>query len=223
MLFTVFFACLFVFLLSIKSLSVRKILYCIGGVGIALYLFSVIGSTRIKDDEDSTIFTSFTRPSENFEALHISNMFLWPYMYIASPLGNLQICIEDYTPENSFSGFILNCICPDFIAKHILDESGKELPQISPVFNVSTMYSMAYAKMGFLGMFMLYFAQAIYVYVIFLYSRPSTNPYYTATVSLLCSVIILNIFSNMWVFSAISFPIIWGPICYYLSRVKWLR
>lgn len=223
MLFTIFFACLFVFLFSLKSLSVRKILYCIGGVSIALYLFTMIGSARINDNDDSRIFTSFTQPSENFEALNISNMFLWPYMYITSPLANLQTCIESYTPENSFSGFFLNCICPDFIAKRIDNEDEKELPQISPVFNVSTMYSGVYAKMGFLGMYMLYFVQTLYLYVIFLFSRPTNNPYYTATVSLICSVVVLNTFTNMWVFSAISFPIVWGPISYFLSKVKWLR
>lgn len=45
------------------------------------------------------------------------------------------------------------------------------------------------------------------------------NPYYTTTVSLSCSVVILNAFANMWTFSAISFPIIWGPISYFYERL----
>lgn len=78
---------------SLKAFKRKILIYCIISISLALYLFSIIGSVRINDDEDSTVFVAFTQPTDDFESLGISNMFLWPYMYIASPIGNLQIVL----------------------------------------------------------------------------------------------------------------------------------
>lgn len=222
MFFTIFFTCLFIYLFSLKKIDLRKTIYCCIGIFLALYAFALIGSARIKDDATNRIFVAYTQPSEEFNSLGLSNMFLWPYMYVASPLGNLQTCINEYTPRYSISGFFLACICPDFIAKKITTfENEKAPPLISPTFNVSTMYYDAYIQYGYLGMIILYFIQTFYIYIIFLFPKSKINPYYTVTTSLMCTVIILNTFSNMWVFSAISFPIIWGPISLLFKRIKW--
>lgn len=221
MLFTIFFACLFVYLFSLKAFKRKILIYCIISISLALYLFSIIGSARINDDEDSTVFVAFTQPTDNFESLGISNMFLWPYMYIVSPIGNLQNCIDMYQPTGSFSTFFWKCICPDFISKHFYEFETDSLPLISPVFNVSTMYTNAYAQLGYLGMGILFVMQTFILYIIFLAFSVKKNPYYTTTVSLACSVVVLNTFANMWTFSAISFPIIWGPISYFLRKIRW--
>ena len=194
---------------------------CIRDRSLALYLFSIIGSVRINDDEDSTVFVAFTQPTDDFESLGISNMFLWPYMYIASPIGNLQNCIDIYQPTGSFSTFFWKCICPDFISKHFYKSELESPPLISPVFNVSTMYTDAYAQLGYLGMGILFVMQTFVLYIILLAFSAKKDPYYTTTVSLSCSVVILNAFANMWIFSAISFPIIWGPISYFLRKIRW--
>lgn len=90
---------------SLKAFKRKILIYCIISISLALYLFSIIGSVRINDDENSTVFVAFTQPTDDFESLGISNMFLWPYMYIASPIGNLQNCIDIYQPTGSFSTF----------------------------------------------------------------------------------------------------------------------
>lgn len=221
MLFTIFFACLFVYLFSLKAFKRKILIYCIISISLALYLFSIIGSVRINDDENSTVFVAFTQPTDDFESLGISNMFLWPYMYIASPIGNLQNCIDIYQPTGSFSTFFWKCICPDFISKHFYKSELESPPLISPVFNVSTMYTDAYAQLGYLGMGILFVMQTFVLYTVLLAFSAKKNPYYTTTVSLSCSVVILNAFANMWTFSAISFPIIWGPISYFLRKIRW--
>lgn len=221
MLFTVFFSCLFVYLFSLKSLKRKIVVYCIVSLSLALYLFTIIGSARINDDENSTVFTAYTQPTDEFNSLGISNMFLWPYMYIVSPIGNLQNCIDKYQPTGSFYAFFWECICPDFISKHFYESKSDSLPLISPVFNVATMYIHAYAQLGYLGMGILFIIQTIFLYIILLMSNSKTNPYYTATVCLACSVVVLNTFANMWTFSAISFPIIWGPVSCFFMKIKW--
>ena len=221
MLFTIFFACLFVYLFSLKAFKRKILIYCIISISLALYLFSIIGSVRINDDENSTVFVAFTQPTDDFESLGISNMFLWPYMYIASPIGNLQNCIDIYQPTGSFSTFFWKCICPDFISKHFYKSELDSPPLISPVSNVSTMYTDAYAQLGYLGMGILFVMQTFVLYTVLLAFSAKKNPYYTTTVSLSCSVVILNAFANMWTFSAISFPIIWGPISYFLRKIRW--
>ena len=134
MLFTIFFACLFVYLFSLKAFKRKILIYCIISISLALYLFSIIGSVRINDDENSTVFVAFTQPTDDFESLGISNMFLWPYMYIASPIGNLQNCIDIYQPTGIiFYFFFRKCICPDFISKHFYKSELESPPLISPV------------------------------------------------------------------------------------------
>ena len=225
MLFTIFFSCCFVYIFSLKQVAFKRIIYCVLAICVALYVFSIIGSVRIQDDEDGRVFTAFTQPSDKFESLRISHFFLWPYMYIASPIGNLQTCINEYVPQESFSTFFVKCVCPDFVAEHIVgsknNPADRDLPLISPVFNTSTMYYAAYAQLGYLGMFMLFIIQAVFLYIIFLSTTPRQNPFYTATASIASAVVVLNAFSNMWVFSAISFPIVWGFICYFFCRLKW--
>lgn len=221
MLFTIFFACLFVYLFSLKSLKRKILVYCVVSLSFALYIFTIIGSARINDDENSTVFTAFTQPSDNFKSLGISNMFLWPYMYIVSPIGNLQNCINEYQPQGSFYAFFWECVCPDFISKHFYESQSDSPPLISPTFNVSTMYTSAYVQLGYLGMGILFIIQTFFLYIIFLAFSNKTNPYYTATVCLACSVVVLNTFANMWTFSAISFPIIWGPVSYLFIKIKW--
>ena len=225
MLLTIIFSCCFVFLFSLKQLIFKKIICCVFAVCVALYAFAIIGSARIQDTEDGRVFTAFTQPTDRFESLGISHFILWPYMYIASPIGNLQTCIDEYAPKESFSAFFLKCVCPDFIAEHIValkeNPTDGNLPLISPVFNTSTMYYVAYAQLGYLGMFALFIIQVFIIYVIFLSTTPRRNPFYTTTTSLASTVVVLNAFTNMWVFSAISFPIVWGFVSYYCTKLKW--
>lgn len=221
MLFTIFFACLFVYLFSLKSIRRKILVYCFISLSLVLYIFTAIGSARINDDENSTVFTAYTQPTDEFKSLGISNLFLWPYMYIVSPIGNLQNCINEYQPTGSFYAFFWECICPDFISKHFYESVSKPTPLISPVFNVSTMYIHAYAQLGYLGMGILFVFQTLFLYIILLASSIKSNPYYTATICLACSVVVLNTFANMWTFSAISFPILWGPVSYLFMKIKW--
>lgn len=221
MFFTIFFSCLFIYLFSLKKIRVRKIVYCFLFVCMSLYLFAILGSARIQDD-NNTIFASYTQPSEEFELLGISDLFLWPYMYIASPIGNLQECIDDFHIQYSLNSFFWKNICPDFISKKIYSpQKNIHAPLISPTFNVSTMYYGAYMQLGYLGMILMFFWQTTLIYVLFLSTKPKNNQYYTVTASLTCTVVVLNTFANMWVFSAISFPIIWGPVSLFIKRLKW--
>ena len=222
MLFTIFFGCLFTYLNSLNSLSIKKIVLCLIGLSFVMYAFALLGKARIGDDSSDRIFVAFTQPSERFYNTGLSTVFLWPYMYAASPIGNLQLCIDEYDNNDSFISFIKHCIIPDFISNRIPDSNHiQEPPLLTDTFNVSTMYYYPYVYYGWLGIFMIFVYQIICIYFVCLFSRPANNPYYVTTISLLCSVIVLNSFTNMWSFSAISFPIVWGIISYYGGRLKW--
>lgn len=224
MLFTVAIACILMYLIMTSQRVKSLIIKCGVFAFVLLAGFALLGSLRIHD-EGNRAFVSYAEPSSGFLKTNLNPLVLWPYMYIASPMANLQYCIDNAIPEYDFPRFITECICPDVISKRLV--INKEISSvkssnclISPVFNVSTMYNTAYITMGYYGMLLMFFYQSFIVVVFLLISYRKKNQYYTVCFCLICSNIILGTFSNMWVFSAISFPILWSPIFNILSRCK---
>ena len=204
----IFFAALIVYIFSIQRLFFKKIIYVSIIVIGVFYGFALLGNARLQSD--TTFHDKIAVPSERFKKNRIPDTFLWPYMYATSPLGNLQKAIDVAKPAYDFKAFFFLCICPDFISKRIYQHSNKLIgPRIAVSFTVSTMYYNAYLTMGYVGMVLLFTYQIILLFLIPL-SLKTRNKYYVPVMSITCVTVILNTFTNMWFFSAISFPIFWG-------------
>ena len=199
----------------------------VGSLAVMLLLLTGCGGTQTlvctqtQEEDGMTMTTEMNVSFQNDEA---SEFTMTADMKVDDTYIDYMDQFESIM-EESFSTFFVKCVCPDFVAEHIVgsknNPADRDLPLISPVFNTSTMYYAAYAQLGYLGMFMLFIIQAVFLYIIFLSTTPRQNPFYTATASIASAVVVLNAFSNMWVFSAISFPIVWGFICYFFCRLKW--
>ena len=210
MLMTILISCIYMYVYQVR----HKILHTISKLTIVciaiLYIFAHLGQTR-SGDESGAIIEAYADPSEVFRNSGLNSVLLWPYMYITSPIANLQKCINEYTPVYSLKGFVLNCIIPDFISKRIdVDFHIPTPPLISSTFNVSTMYYDAYIYMGYIGMYLLFIYQIIISMVIWFSFKRSK--YRIITTCIASTSISLGAFTNMWVFSAVSFPIIWSYI-----------
>lgn len=197
-----------IFIMSFRSIKLKSIFNLIILLLIILFIFGSIGDTRMKSKDT---FVSISKPNEDFNESNIPKSYLWAYIYITSPLGNLQATIDQKLYE-SLRGFIFGCMMPDFISKR-LDVSVNPSARISPVLNVGGIYALAYANMGWIGMvaIFMYFIMFIFIYLIFL---PRNTPYTVTGMALISTLVIFNIFSNMMIFSGLiiqlAYPILFG-------------
>lgn len=226
MLFTEIITCIFIYLLSIKKFNKKYMIYIIVVTIFSLTLFAYLGAMKVEDDYENSVITSYVQPTKKFESTKIPSIFLWPYIYASSPISNLQLCISKYSPMYSEIGF-LKTLCPDFISSRLFDEKSsdkkKEPPLISPVFNVCTMYYGSYVSYGWIGMSIMFCINILIISISLLSTSANKNENYTVLYALICTIMTLNTFSNMWTFSAISFPIAWVYIDKYLKRFRWFR
>lgn len=184
-----------------------------------LYLFGMLGNIRLRSNEED-IFSEMARPSEQFKELKIPTIYLWTYMYVASPLANLSNSMNKGYREENLQAFLFENFIFDFLSKRVYTSNIKyEKYLISPIFNVSSMFFRSYITMGLFGLFIFW---SFNVFIVILINRIfSTKSEYALTVNaILSSIMVLNFFSNMWVFSAISFPLIW---CIFFSSIRGLR
>ena len=225
MLFSIIITCVILFVLSLRNFTRKYFVYISIVIFICLYGFAFLGKMKIGDDSDNSIFKAYTLPTENFEKTGIPAILLWPYIYASSPISNLELCVSQYTPQNSATAFVAKCIIPDFISGRIYDDNLRAIspPLITPVFNVSTMYYSAYVYYGWIGMVLLFIYHIFMISISLFSCSIRTNENYPVLYALVCTIVLLNTFANMWVFSAISFPIVWVYLDNFLKRIKWSR
>ncbi|ABK14751.1 putative transmembrane protein [Methanothrix thermoacetophila PT] len=205
---------IFIFLMNIRGLKLEHFIYIVLFLILVAYGFGLLGDLRHGNEN---YFISISHPSKEFFDSHIPKEFLWAYMYVVSPLGNLQTTINDVEISYSEIEFILRCLVPDFISKHF-DFNKTPLIQIAPELNVATMYGAAYASMGWLGMIFI-FIYMILIVLLYLIFLPRNTPYTISGIALLTTLIAYTFFTNMLVFTGmiaqLAYPILFG----YLFRV----
>lgn len=196
-----------------------------------LFIFGVSGNLRnntingSSDKFSSDYIMSVGKASQKFRNSIIPKEFFWGYIYISSPLANLQNTITyhnvNMTPEN-LKSFISDEITIDFVGKRVFKDykKDKKIPLISSSLTVSTFYSGAYYYMGWIGMSIMYIILigGSYMYIKFL---SKDNPFRIVGIAMLCNLVALCAFSNMITFSGMSFQLAY-PLIFelYLKIIK---
>lgn len=230
-----FFIVLIKFGLNIKV--IRK--FFVIGISVILlffYAFGILGNIRnntINKSEDkysSLYIMEVGGASDKFRNSIIPKPFFWAYTYIASPLANLQLNINEYDVNYSFENFkkfSIKEILPDFISKRIVNEEYLKLeqprPLIAPTLTVATFYIGAYNYVGWIGMSFIFMFLMIAIYI---YDKliSNENPFKIISMAMLCSVIVLCTFDNMISYSGMSFqlvyPLIWEVYNIYNKKMN---
>jgi len=210
---------LMVYLLSLKHIDLRKTLFLFILILIAFYLFGAFGDFRTGG---VNILLSSFEPSDAFISSNIPNEFLWPYLYITSPLGNLQETINyGISQSGDVFSYILNAIVPDFISKN-LDFQPAVISRIAPFLTVGGIYSSSYVVMGYIGMVFTFVSLVIFI-LLYLFFLPRNTPYTTSAVAILGTLIVFNTFDNMIVFSGLSFQLIYPFIMGFAHKINFSR
>lgn len=213
---------LFIYLFSTKRKKSRIYLMFTGLVLLILLLFGVLGNIRTKNQQNNSVVDDVNdlvmtmggaRPS--FENSAVPKEYFWAYLYISSPLANLQYNIDNNNDYNySLSNFIeyantqLNF---DFISKRItamFDLKPLDIKLIGEQWVVATTYSYSYSYLGWLGIIITFcfFMGITSIYLIVL--KPS-NPYFATGIAILNSIMLFSIFDNMFAFSGLSFQLLY--------------
>jgi hypothetical protein len=168
----------------------------------ALWGFGALGDLRTHDVSGESLILNIGEASDKFRDSNIPTEFFWPYLYISSPLSNLELNVTDrMTPDRPATYLILDLL-PDFVSKRFESQdeidAAKEL-LVTERLNVSTMYGQAFFLLGWLGLFLSFAYFVLISLASLLILRRSK--YFIAASGILSSLAFLNIFDNMFIFA----------------------
>lgn len=222
---------LFVYLFSIRKLRFKFIVISVLLILILFYLFGLAGNIRCSHQAGRTenitssdIILAIGDAKDAFRKSAIPKVYFWAYIYISSPLANLQKTITETDPTdltfNRFLLFINSEILPDFASKRIsrfLRIEKVNIEQITPELSVSTVYARSYVHLNWLGLVLMFsFTMfASFLYIILLTRK---NVFSVTGIALLNTLIFFNIFSNMFSFSGMSFQLVYPLVFSFCKR-----
>lgn len=188
----------------------KRVFKYIGSIGLTmfgiLFLFGMLGNIRNGGDNESgkIYMNNLCEVTPDFEKSIVPTEFLWPYIYITSPLSNVQFTINrtrpDVTLDNTVSLLINEC-CPQLISKR-LNVDHKEGKLIISNLNVGSVYMNAYACLGWFGLITM-FAFMFFFVEINLALVPRNNVFFLTLLILINIIVMFNIFDNMFIFSGV--------------------
>lgn len=212
-----------VYLMSLKRIPYNRILLIIVIVIPMLYVFGVLGSLRMsreaKEIYNNENFMNTGKATEAFRQSFVPKEYFWTYIYVSSPLANLQYNI-DRNPDPVFTGrsFFwggVNETLPDFITKriHRLRDTGppKEY-RIAYSFNVSTIYSRSYSYSKWPGMMLM----AVFIIILpwlFLKVIDRQSDFFVTGWAILCTMYFFMSYDNTIRFTGLSFQLVY-PIAF---------
>lgn len=225
-------SCLFVYLLSIRKLYFKVVVVLVLLTLPLLYLFGIAGNVRvmrqagrIKNITSSDIILKAGSAKGGFRESIIPKEYFWAYLYISSPLANLQKTIaESDSADLTFGGllsFINFEILPDFVSKRIskfLEVEGIGIKRIAPALGVGTVYAGSYVYLNWLGL-VLMFSYAIFASFVYIILLKKDSTYFVTGIAILNTLVLFSMFSNMFSFSGVSFQLAY-PLVFFLFRKK---
>ena len=156
-----------VFFYLSTSVTWWRFSFLLVGFTLLIYLFGILGTLRVSFENKRTyepgIFMDIGEASTGFRESMVPKEFFWAYIYLSSPLANLQHNINTFqVPPFSIGRLVQhinNEMLFDFVSKrmnrlfHVNRAEENTLP--GKPFNVSTVYSRSFSYQGWIGMGMM--------------------------------------------------------------------
>jgi hypothetical protein len=220
---------------SLPNLNLKKMLGITCGVLLVMYIFGVAGNYRtingirqeevqFDDSYNSNVILGIGGATESFRDNIVPGEFFWTYLYITSPLSNLQYNINKNSPGFSFSG-LLNIIVDelsfDTVSKRIdglLGRQRRDPDLIVEQLTVPTTLTGSYNYAGWGGM--LFFLLVFWFFPFMYCLAVSKNPFGVIGISTLCTVYFFSIFDNMFILTGLTFQIFYPVIIDLIERIK---
>ena len=209
----------FLYLFYADKTAYRRLLILLPVGVIILYFFGVAGNKRVAFESgkpyDTVSFLDIGRATPGCHDSGIPNEFFWTYIYISSPLANLQANINSKTvPPITFLR-VLECINNEYLfeslSKRINAAAGIERENeitIKHPFNVSTVYSRSYSYLGWAGVI----GMGLFVVLLpVLYNKMLSrdNPYVLTGQAILCTVYLFMFYDNTIRLMGLGFQLVY--------------
>ena len=223
MLLIALFSSLFVFIQAKGSnIKVKQVLiiaiFCI----FVLYFFGLWGNIRSANG-DSDYVPKHSEVTHSFMNSKIPKEYYWTYLYGASPLANFQHNINEQKEiKYNLFDFALFEITPEIFSKRLATLFGREKRDpylIKEWLTVGTVFSKSYSYIKWFGPIILIIYLAFFIVVI-IGLVPKRSNYHVSTIAVLCTLVFLNTFSNMLVFSGIILQLVFPVIFVMLEGKK---
>ncbi len=210
---------LFVYFLSSPSISFRLGVLLLAGLISLVFGFGLLGSLRVsfeaKRKYDTELFLDIGEATPSFRKSVIPKDFFWGYIYLASPLANLQYNINTFhVPPFSLGRLmqhINNEMLFDFISKRTNRLFGlkREAENIIPKkpFNVSTVYSRSFSYQGLTGMIVMaiFVLMVPWLYIQFL----PANRYSLTGIAILNTMYLFLFYDNTIRFTGLGLQLVY--------------
>jgi len=219
---------LFLYLNYKGGFSIRQVLSAGATVIVLLFFFGVLGSLRVSrlagEPYGNENFLATGRATDAFKKSFIPAEYFWSYIYISSPLANLQQNINLQTPDPPTIGNIAKLInseiLPDFASKRIqklLNLTVQTDSRIPGPFNVSTVYSRAYSYAGWTGL-VLTAAFLLTFPIVFTRILPLSSRFFLPAGSILCTMYFFSVYDNTFRFTGLSLQLAYPLLLYWVDR-----
>lgn len=193
-----------------------------------LYVFGVLGSLRVsrqaRKPYTNRDFLNIGRATNGFRESFVPDEFFWAYIYVSSPIANLQHNINSRSvPPITLHGigrWFTNEVLPDFISKRINRITRSEPiseDRIPGPFNATTIYSRSYSYLGWPGLFLMT-GVILLLPVIYFKLLPRESPFFLTAVALLNTVFLFSVFVNTISFTGLSFQLAYPLVLHYLPK-----
>jgi len=150
-----------------------------------------------------------------FRESMVPKEFFWTYLYIASPLSNLQYNVNSGVEgdPNMHNFFILtiNEYVFDVLSKHINKIFNIERPRTKVIvenLSVFTTFSESYTAMGWFGLIITLFFMLIFPFA-YIGLLGINSPYLPLALSIICSIYLLSFFDNMFTYAGLGLQLIY--------------
>jgi hypothetical protein len=197
----------FVFLIKRGRLGVTRSAFIVGLALVVLHLFGVLGNLR----EGDNAIESLGQPTEAFKSSAIPKTYFWTYIYLTSPMANLQMAVD--TPrldEGNAAVFAVSEMLPDIVSKRILPLLNAEQvkpPAVARGLSVAGLYGRSYVYEGWIGPVALFGLLAVLIVLYLRLIRHS--PYRVPCLALLNTFVVFCTFQNMIAFAGLILQLIW--------------
>lgn len=227
-------SCSFLFLIAKGKIPRCVVLIMPFVLVVLMYFFGMLGTLRVaresKSAYNSQLFLNIGKSTEAFDNSFVPAEYFWTYIYVTSPLANLQHNINTW-PDHTmsvecFSEMINNEVLMDFVSKRINSFTGKTRigeNVIPGPFNVSTVYSRSYSYLGWFGLWMMALIVLLFP-LLYMRIMPSDSPFFLTALSIMCTMFLFLAYDNMLRFTGLSFQLVYPLLLHFgIKRFHWLK
>ena len=199
-------------LLSTTKLTGRRIMATCLFAFVVMYLFGCIGNMREGFSySDNSYIIELSNVSTSYPHW-LPGQFLWTYMYLVSPFGNLNALVAHMAPTSDLSSMTVNLL-PDFISKKMAFFN-PSTPLVSGYFTVSTGYASAWKFNGYMALYLTYGALLLFVLVAIRATRASLEK---VSLAIACGVVVFMVYTNALAYSGVSFALAYPALAFALA------